>query len=242
GDTIIYGLEEQQLYKGYGHPNSPWCQSPTATTLGNRQTYFWKVHAGTEPITNALSDGFHPAQGNDGRVLTGIYRNAQFNQREQLAAIGLSYDGCSQTFNPLMHGGGYYRYAVGLGMVYTGGSPNGIGSSTELLAYKKGTETYGTWQTLAQIMSSKKALEPAAINIYPNPFTSEVSLQFTRSFSSGKASVLVSNVLGQEVLKQEITVLPGQENRLDLGKLPKGIYMLKAEQNGKSFTTRLVKE
>ena len=38
GDTIYYGVEEQQLNKGYGHPNDPFCSAPSTTVLGNLVT------------------------------------------------------------------------------------------------------------------------------------------------------------------------------------------------------------
>lgn len=245
GDTIYYQVEEQSLTKGYGSAGAPqnWCQVPTGTTLGNLVTYTMPVFKDKDSITNVLSGGYLPRFAYSGRVLTGLYRNAQYNQREQMAAIGLGYEKCPKAFMPLIHGGGSFRYAVGLGQVYGLGATAGYGYGTStLVAYKKGSETYGTWRTVAQIMGAKEDLKQnPLVKAYPNPFTSELTLTFGET--SGTTQLTLRNALGQLVWQQEtIAAAPNSEVKVKLPELAKGLYILQASQNGRIYTSRLMKE
>ncbi|KAA9333545.1 T9SS type A sorting domain-containing protein [Adhaeribacter soli] len=244
GDSIYYSVREQRLVKSYGMPSAPvgWCQTPSGTTLHNPTTNTLIITKKTQPVTAALSNGFDPVPGFQGQVVTGIYRNSQFNQRMQMASQEYDYDPCSQTFNLFVHGGSYFRHGVGLGLVYSYGSVANYGfSTTTLLAYNKGSETYGTWRTLAQIMSTSKELEKAAVKAYPNPFNAEITLQLQELTGKGKAEITILNALGQVMHKTEAAV-GTKELHLNLPHLAKGLYVVRVVQQSKVYSSRLVKD
>ena len=244
GDSIYYSVREQRLTKSYGMPTAPsgWCRGSSGTTLHNPTTGSLTITQKTQPVTAALSNGFKAGPNIQGQVVKGIYRKAQFNQRMQIASEGFNYDSCAQTFNFVIHGGSQIRYGVSLGLVYSAGSAAMYGfSTTTLLAYIKGAETYGTWRTLAQIMSTSKELEQAAVKVYPNPFNAEITLQLQELTGKGKAEITILNTLGQVMHKTE-AVAGTKELQLNLPHLAKGLYVVRVVQQSKVYTSRLLKE
>jgi hypothetical protein len=76
-------------------------------------------------------------------------------------------------------------------------------------------------------------LSAAAINIYPNPATSKVTIT-----SDGQPLALtIYDLTGKEVLSRQLN---GSTNSLDISTLSKGVYTVKAQQGTKSSCQKLV--
>jgi len=76
-------------------------------------------------------------------------------------------------------------------------------------------------------------------SLYPNPTIGRFNIKTPGL--SGKVSVEISNLLGQLVYNQRLSV----ENQLvnvDAGKLSTGVYMVKLSQDNRSFTSKLIVE
>jgi len=75
----------------------------------------------------------------------------------------------------------------------------------------------------------------AEISIYPNPVTDRVTIT-----SDGEPmSLMIYDVTGQEVMTKDVT---GEVNTIDISRLSKGMYMVKAQQGEKTSCQKLVVE
>jgi autotransporter-associated beta strand protein len=74
--------------------------------------------------------------------------------------------------------------------------------------------------------------------VYPNPFKNELSIKFSQPVDDLKVSIF--NMIGEEVFSHSYNHY--QEVSLNIGSLPKGIYMLQLEMDHQSVTKKLVKE
>lgn len=81
-----------------------------------------------------------------------------------------------------------------------------------------------------------------AINIYPNPLSSEITLAFQKQ-NIQKAKFIIRNCLGQTVLiKEENNLNNINSVKLELGFLSKGIYFLDINIDGEQTMRKIVKE
>jgi hypothetical protein len=245
-DTIYYTLERQQLYKAYGNAGAPapFCNQATATTLNPAVTENLAITANTNSETFSLSNSFKVFQQTgplNGMVSKGIIRTSLFNQREQLLFHQVPYLACAKTFTFMVDYSRKLNYAVGLGRTYEEISSTNGSSIEELIAYIKGNETYGTWLSLGQLMTIKKEVATFPGKIYPNPCISEITLQFSEPVKGNQVEISVLNTFGQ-VVSKTVAVAGKKELQLNLEQLPKGIYVVQVNQNGKVYSSRLVKE
>ena len=246
GDTIIYSIEEQRLTKGYGSPGAPmgWCSASKATTLTPKYIYDLKISADFPNAPYALSHGFIAGRDlfyQDSRISKGIIRKAQYNFREQMQFTNLGFDTCSKIFSPGVDYGVQNTYSVGLGETRREIFSMGATETTTLECYTKGTETYGNCRSLAHILAVEEELKKQPlVQAFPNPFSHELTLTFGET--SGNAQLILRNTLGQIVWEKETKTAADAESKLQLPELPKGMYVLQFSQNGKTYTTRLVKQ
>ena len=70
--------------------------------------------------------------------------------------------------------------------------------------------------------------QPAAMNVYPNPFTDNVTVQFELAQPVGKFTLVVVDVSGRIAEKLEFSNAPAGvwQQVLNLGRLPKGMYFV----------------
>ncbi|MFC5271528.1 T9SS type A sorting domain-containing protein [Adhaeribacter terreus] len=246
GDTIIYSIEEQRLSKGYGSPGAPmgWCSASKATTLTPKYTYDLKISADFPNAPYALSHGFIAGGSlfsQDSRVSKAIISQAKYNYREQMQFTNLGFDSCSKIFSPGVDYGVQNTYSVGLGETRREIFSMGATETTTLECYTKGTETYGTCRSLADILAVKEEVnKKPLVQAFPNPFSDELTLTFGET--SGITQLTMRNTLGQIVWQKETATSANSEIKLQFPELPKGIYLLQASQKGKTFTSRLVKQ
>jgi len=74
------------------------------------------------------------------------------------------------------------------------------------------------------------------INIYPNPFTSEIT--FFSSTPLKDATIILFNVLGESI--SEIKKINGHSSTITLDKLQRGIYFLRITQGDKIISTKKI--
>jgi hypothetical protein len=79
-----------------------------------------------------------------------------------------------------------------------------------------------------------------SLTLYPNPAHGQVMLQFGVALA-GNISIQIFNSLGQIVLNQEVA-LSGVTLNLSIDHLPKGVYTVRANNEGNSFTRLLAVE
>lgn len=84
--------------------------------------------------------------------------------------------------------------------------------------------------------------EDFQVSIYPNPFTTRVSL-LAEGLEFKRISITIYNSIGTKVYNQdEINPTSHYSRTLDLGYLPNGLYFLEVMIEGKRIIKRLVKE
>ncbi|WP_338732671.1 T9SS type A sorting domain-containing protein [Mangrovimonas cancribranchiae] len=83
--------------------------------------------------------------------------------------------------------------------------------------------------------NSINTLQTETVNVYPNPVKNGVVT--IASKSDHKKNIEVYNVLGKQVLKTSLL-----KNKLNVSKLPSGIYILKISIQNQEFTRKLVVE
>ncbi len=76
--------------------------------------------------------------------------------------------------------------------------------------------------------SSDNRPQPGAMNVYPNPFTDNVTVQFERAQPVGKFTLVMVDVSGRIAEKLEFSNAPAGpwQQVLNLGRLPKGMYVV----------------
>lgn len=83
-------------------------------------------------------------------------------------------------------------------------------------------------------------LEAKGIYAYPVPADETVSVSFQVN-NAGIATLLLLNVEGEVVLQQKLNTKEGKNlDRIDVKRIPEGVYMLKVEQEGVQRTAKVV--
>ena len=103
----------------------------------------------------------------------------------------------------------------------------GIAHGSEVVFYRlhqfdyNGTSEYSEVRKVSFEMNN---LAKPSIAIYPNPFTSDVYINFS-TLSGAEATIKVTNLSGQQLLERSIDNTQSIE-KVDLSSLPKGIYFV----------------
>jgi len=79
-----------------------------------------------------------------------------------------------------------------------------------------------------------------AIKLAPNPASREVVLQLTELPEMQEVTMAVFNSLGQQVLYQDLGVVTFVNERIDLGGLSSGLYIVVVKAGGQRFEQKLV--
>jgi hypothetical protein len=82
-------------------------------------------------------------------------------------------------------------------------------------------------------------LDEQSIAIYPNPFTYDVYINFS-TLSGGQATITVTNINGQQLLKRSINNTEEIE-KVDLSSLSKGIYFVKVTSDIGTTIVKVIK-
>lgn len=239
GDSVTYQLKKQYLITTFGNPNYPpeACQLPAGSILLPPDTTVFVVRETDMPFLQTLSfeysslypDG--PADVNNGKFLGSNNRiTIQFEQLYHMASSAIFMSGIgfssSQSFT---EGLGY----VGGSSFYSDAGSTFYSTEENLIAYIKGTETYGNWQPL--VLSREEELADNPVQVYPNPFTSELTVKLPQSSS---AEITIYNLQGQKI---RVVQTNGEAN-LQLPDLPTGLYLLHVQQGEKSYSVKIQKQ
>lgn len=74
-------------------------------------------------------------------------------------------------------------------------------------------------------------------DVFPNPANNEINIAFPDS--EAPANITLFSPLGQILITEK---LYGEKNKIDISKLPKGLYLLSINVNGKIYTKKIIKE
>jgi len=76
--------------------------------------------------------------------------------------------------------------------------------------------------------------------LYPNPATTDVVFVSAKDIAGNKASISVYSVLGNRVLTREYAAPSSNTLELNISSLAAGMYIIKVDANGKSFSKKLI--
>lgn len=93
-----------------------------------------------------------------------------------------------------------------------------------------------------QTLPLENNLRADAVTVFPNPSMGQVNLNFTLP-ESGSTTVQVFNKAGETMFLETLSDFQGvYSNQIDLSDRAQGTYFVKVEQNGKSFTKKIIKQ
>ena len=88
-------------------------------------------------------------------------------------------------------------------------------------------------------MINQRTNKPVELYVSPNPAVDQITIIMPKF--EGKATVHITNLLGQQVAEQKVNSIGGASTSMDISKLTNGIYMVTVENSYGKVTTRLVK-
>ncbi len=88
------------------------------------------------------------------------------------------------------------------------------------------------------------SIQPLADNkdfsVYPNPFTSNISIDW-KGETTNEVTVSLTNIIGQQMFRKDVKLNTGK-NTIDVLSFAKGFYLLQIrDANGKAWSTKLLK-
>jgi hypothetical protein len=129
---------------------------------------------------------------------------------------------------------------------------DGMGRTTDGSAcgqYANATSVNAQWQLIAVSASASMRTaataeqiipdEEIAINVYPNPATSMVTITLAGSYKDGNKIVDLLDISGKTVLSEKFS---GTMHTLNMGALPQGMYMLKVRSNNKLIVKKVIRK
>jgi hypothetical protein len=133
----------------------------------------------------------------------------------------------NETINATVTAGTYYA------RVYPRNNNAFNASSCYTLKVQTGTASRNNGTDIFQFSNKE-------ITIFPNPGAYNVSMSFNAK-ASGTSEITVTNLMGSVVLRKNITVTEGENNRkLDVSILSNGIYLVQVKTGTDSQTAKLV--
>lgn len=95
---------------------------------------------------------------------------------------------------------------------------------------------------LVGIDDRQQTTDNRQIQIYPNPFTKDISITL-QTENNHKATFTITDLLGQTIYKSEVRSLAaGYPNTLDLSYLPYGMYLLEVIIDGQRTIKQIIKQ
>lgn len=83
--------------------------------------------------------------------------------------------------------------------------------------------------------------EPVAFNVYPNPATENISIEYTAN-ADENSTIYLYDMVGKRQLTNNVMVTRGYNNfTLDISALPQGSYILQIVNSGNALTKRFIK-
>ncbi len=121
-----------------------------------------------------------------------------------------------------------WQYATGLGLTYFSFIGLPTSSTTELTAFRKGTQAWGTFFGPTTLLAARDVRPAAATTtVFPNPFSEALTVSFVLASAQPVGSAIY-DALGRQVRTAPAVRLGAGSQRLALptAGLPAGVYML----------------
>jgi len=96
---------------------------------------------------------------------------------------------------------------------------------------------YGTITVVAEGALSLNNVSKADFSVYPNPSVSELNI--TMNQADSKTNVTVYNILGKQILSQQLT---GFTSKINISQWNVGVYLVKVTNDSGTQTKRFVKQ
>lgn len=107
--------------------------------------------------------------------------------------------------------------------------------------YNYRTENYTKSISKPQGLSNTVFSNESAIQVYPNPVVNHTLQLEVFSPEASSAKIEILNLVGQQVLQQELSTQAGQQRlTVDMQGVPQGAYILQVQQGQQQTTTRLL--
>jgi hypothetical protein len=133
------------------------------------------------------------------------------------------------TYDIMNSSGWQWQHVPGLGIFRNKSSFSNGYIDTQLIWYKKGSTTWGTFVPVGIEESHAKN----SISIFPNPVQSSFSIL---NAGTGRGNISIVDVSGRTVKTFIITDL----NSYSVTELPQGVYIVHVQMEGSVFTTKLI--
>ncbi|MGI4864736.1 MAG: hypothetical protein ACRYFZ_12500 [Janthinobacterium lividum] len=229
GDTITYTIRTRRRIQTTG-TCSPYSRNTSYSTATTTLQAIKET-----PALPDLTANVPPAQvlTLNGYLASAATRNsAQLGNRLEHSVVRRGICGSSSidSVGIMQPGADNYvldKYATGLGLTYE----NFVGllqsSTTELTAYRKGTEFWGTFFTPAVLLAAREVRPDATTTALPNPFGETLTASFVLA-SAQPVGATLYDALGRQVRAVPAASLGTGSRQLVLptAGLPAGIYML----------------
>ena len=113
---------------------------------------------------------------------------------------------------------------------------NSVGSNDYVCSPHPST-MFGTITVVAEGALSLNNVSKADFSIYPNPSVSELNI--TMNQADSKTNVTVYNILGKQILSQQLT---GFTSKINISQWNVGVYLVKVTNDSGTQTKRFVKQ
>jgi hypothetical protein len=141
--------------------------------------------------------------------------------RIQNRGTGLYLDGMGRTTN----GSACGQYA----------NATSVNAQWQLIAASALVSGRQTTETAEQILPDEKT----AVDVYPNPVTSMVTITLPDSYKDGNKIVDLRDISGKTVISEKFS---GTMHSLHIGGLPQGVYLLRVSSNKKLVVKKVIKQ
>jgi hypothetical protein len=120
-----------------------------------------------------------------------------------------------------------FQYAVGLGLTYSNFIGFPVSSTDELTAFRKGTQTWGTFFGPAVLLAAHGMRPATTTTVFPNPFSETLTAAFVLA-SAQPVGLFLYDALGRQVRAVPAVRLGAGSQRLAVptAGLPAGVYTL----------------
>ena len=240
GDSISYAIRTRTLYRNYGQAGAPagFCSATgsgySATTATRLVTAAVGVNQQVSALTNAFAGGGNPNPTfNIGEVTGPAVRSARYFRRpeweQQLCNLpsGSGPIADSARLQLVLDNGRSTRYALGLGATRISTFSFDQTTILELVAYRKGSEIWGTFFSFPQLLAARATRPAASTAAFPQPFGASLAVKFDLARPQAVCLAL-HDALGRTVLVRPAAALAAgsQQLVLDTQVLPAGLYTL----------------
>jgi hypothetical protein len=95
--------------------------------------------------------------------------------------------------------------------------------------------------TVDVVLAAEEEMKNNGLGVYPNPAVDVATVTVTNDWT-GEATITVTDALGRPYLTKTLNTNGAREATIDVSKLSKGIYLLRAVSKTKQATIKLIKK